>query len=126
MARVLVIDDDEESRTLIKAMLQGSGHYVMEASDGRDGLDQFAAKPAHVVITDINMPGMDGHAVIRTFRRDYPDIPIVAISGGGATPKEDLLLQASSLGAREIIVKPFEFRQLVAAVERALTRVLDP
>ena len=120
MARVLVIDDDEELRTLMKAMLVGSGHNVQEAIDGREGLRMFGKQPSDVVITDINMPGMDGHEVIATFRKRHPGVPIVAISGGGAVSKDDLLINAAALGAVEVIMKPFEFGQFIGAVERAI------
>lgn len=120
MARVLVIDDDEEFRTLVKAMLTGVGHEVEEALDGRSGLRIFEERPPHCVITDINMPGMDGHEVIKALRKLNADVPIVAISGGGPVAKDELLLDAAALGATEVIMKPFEFNQLVGAVSRAL------
>lgn len=122
MARILVIDDDEESRTLMKAMLVGVGHSVEEALDGVEGLKMFEQRPVDLVLTDINMPGMDGHEVITAFRKRHSQVPIVAISGGGAVGKDELLSSASALGAVEVIMKPFEFRQLVGAVERALQR----
>ncbi len=120
MARVLVIDDDEGMRTLMKAMLVGVGHEVEEAVDGEDGLRIFRERPANLVITDINMPGMDGHEVIKAFRKLHEGVPILAVSGGGAVSKDDLLLSAAALGAAEVITKPFEFTQLVGAVQRAL------
>ncbi len=120
MARVLVIDDDELTRTLLKRMLTGEGHEVEEALDGAEGLRLFGERPPDVVLTDINMPGLDGHDVIEAIRMQHPDVPIIAISGGGPVGKEELLLKASALGADQIIMKPFEFRQLVGAVERAL------
>lgn len=126
MARVLVIDDDEETRTLVKRMLVGEGHQIEEAPDGAEGLRLFGKCPPNVVLTDINMPGLDGHDVIAAIRVLHPDIPIIAISGGGATDKDELLLKAAALGAVEIITKPFEFRQLVGAVGRALSRALTP
>jgi CheY-like chemotaxis protein len=126
MARVLVIDDDEETRTLVKRMLVGEGHQIEEAPDGAEGLRLFGRGPPDVVLTDINMPGLDGHDVIAAIRVLHPDIPIIAISGGGATDKDELLLKAAALGAVEIITKPFEFRQLVGAVQRALSRALRP
>jgi CheY-like chemotaxis protein len=121
MARVLVIDDDEEHRTLIKAMLVGVGHDVELALDGAEGLRMFGKHPPDVVLTDINMPHLDGHAVISALRVQNSKVPIIAISGGSAVAKDELLLQASRLGAREVIMKPFEFRQLVGAVQRALS-----
>ena len=122
MARVLVIDDDEEQRTLIKAMLDRVGHRVEEAADGAEGLRQFGKQSPDIVLTDINMPGLDGHEVITALRHANAKIPIIAISGGSAVPKDELLLKAYQLGASEIIMKPFEFEQLAAAVGRALSR----
>ncbi len=120
MARVLVIDDDEQTRALVRHMLDREGHEVVEAVDGADGLRLFGKSPPDVVLTDINMPGLDGHDVIEAIRMQHPDVPIIAISGGGPVGREELLLKASALGADQIIMKPFEFRQLVGAVERAL------
>jgi len=120
MARVLVIDDDEEHRALIKAMLVGVGHRVEEASDGAAGLKLFANEAPHLVLTDINMPGLDGHAVISALRVVNPKVPIIAVSGGSSIAKDELLLKASQLGAVEVIMKPVAFEQLVGAVNRAL------
>ncbi len=120
MARVLVIDDDEQIRTLLKHMLVGAGHQVEEAVDGAEGLRLFGKRPPDLVLTDINMPGLDGHDVITAIRELHAYVPIIAVSGGGAIAADELLLKASALGAFEIVMKPFEFRQLVGAVERAL------
>ena len=120
MARVLVIDDDEVARTLVKRMLDGEGHLVEEAHDGAEGLRLFGENTPDLVLTDINMPGLDGHDVIEAIQTLHHDVPIIAISGGGPATKEELLLKASALGAGQIIMKPFEFTQLVGAVERAL------
>ena len=121
MARVLVIDDDEEHRTLVKHMLVGVGHRVDEASDGAEGLKAFGKQAPHLVLTDINMPGLDGHEVISALRVANPNVPIIAISGGSAIAKDELLLKAAQLGAVEVIMKPFAFEQLVGAVNRALS-----
>ena len=120
MARVLVIDDDEEHRVLVRHILVQAGHRVEEAEDGAEGLRTFARTKPDVVLTDIHMPGIDGHDVISALRVQHADVPVIAISGGGAVEKDDLLLQAASLGAVEVITKPFDYRQLVGAVARAL------
>ncbi len=120
MARVLVIDDDAVTRALVRHMLVGEGHQVDEASDGRQGLLLFGKHRPDLVLTDINMPGLDGHAVIEAIRMVHAKVPIIAISGGGRVSKDELLLKASRLGAAEVIMKPFEFTQLVGAVTRAL------
>ncbi len=122
MAHVLVIDDDEEHRTLVREILVRAGHGVEEAADGAQGLHLFGKRRPDLVITDINMPGIDGHEVISALRVLHEDVPIIAISGGGAVEKDELLLRAAALGATEVIMKPFEFRQLVGAVGRAVSR----
>lgn len=121
MARVLVIDDDEEQRTLVRAMLTGAGHEVEEAVDGTEGLRRFGASKPDLVLTDIHMPGIDGHEVISALKVLHADVPVIAMSGGSAVPKDELLLQAVALGAKEVIMKPFEFQQLLGAVQRVLT-----
>ena len=121
MARVLVIDDDEEHRTLIKAMLVSVGHEVEEAADGAEGLKLFGKRAPDLVFTDIHMPGLDGHEVISALRVADGKVPIIAVSGGSAIAKDELLLKAAQLGAVEVIVKPFGFEQIKGAVARALT-----
>ncbi len=120
MARLLLIDDAEEHRVLARRILESAGHEVEEASDGADGLRRFAKRRPDVVLTDINMPGMGGHEVIAALRAKHAAVPVIAISGGTSTDRDDLLLKAAKLGAVEVIVKPFEFRQLLGAVSRAL------
>jgi len=122
VAKVLVIDDDEEHRTLVREILVREGHRVEEAADGAQGLRLFGKSRPDLVVTDISMPGLDGHEVISALRVARADVPIIAISGGGAAEKDELLLRAARLGAAEVIMKPFEFRQLVGAVGRALGR----
>jgi len=121
MARVLVIDDDEEQRALMRAMLTGVGHEVVEAADGAEGLDLVARYAPNLVLTDINMPGVDGHEVISSLKVASPNTPIIAVSGGSEIAKDELLLKAVHLGAVEVIMKPFAFEQLAGAVHRALT-----
>lgn len=122
MARVLVIDDDEEHRTLAREILKRGAHEVAEAKDGAQGLRLFGQIHPQVVLTDINMPGIDGHAVISALRVANPKVPIIALSGGGPAAKDELLVKALSLGAREVITKPYDFQQLLSAVGRALSR----
>ncbi|MSR21810.1 MAG: response regulator [Gemmatimonadetes bacterium] len=120
MARVLVIDDDEEHRTLVRQILGKMGHEVEEATDGAQGLRLVGKRRPDLVLTDINMPGLDGHDVISALRVLHADMPVIAVSGGGAIAKDELLLKAAKLGAVEVIMKPFEFRQLAGAVSRVL------
>lgn len=120
MARILVIDDDEAMRAGIRRFLTGEGHEVVVAENGKDALRLFEAEPADLVITDINMPEMDGIEIITTFQKVSPGVPVIAISGGGLFPKELLLDNADLLGAVESLEKPFELEDLRGAVERGL------
>lgn len=120
MAHVLVIDDEEDHRTLAREILAREGHRVDEAADGKDALRKFGKHRPDVVLTDINMPGLDGHAVIEALKVLHDDVPVIAVSGGGVKEKDELLLEAVRLGAAEVIMKPYDFRQLLGAVQRAV------
>lgn len=116
VARILVIDDEEINRDLLRGMLESKGHLVVEASGGEAGLQVFRAHPADLVITDIMMPEKTGLEVIEELRRDFPAVPIMAVAAGG----HDVLEQAAELGADQILEKPFRMKILLAAVERLL------
>lgn len=120
MARVLVIDDDPRLREVMVALLSEAGHAVDQAADGREGLERFAAAPADVVLCDIIMPGREGLETISELRAAAPDLPIVAMSGGGWASPDDYLALAHEMGASLTLHKPFARRELLAAVGAAL------
>ena len=120
MARVLVIDDDEGHRTLVRAMLESVGHSVEEAVDGAEGLKLFGQNPPHLVLTDISMPGLDGHEVISALKVVHPDVPIIAISGGGPARKDELLAKANRNYAMEYVRHGMSALTEVVGRERAL------
>ncbi len=118
MARILVIEDDPGTRDLVARVLTRAGHEVQTATDGREGIRRLEVLEFDVVITDINMPGMDGIELITTVRKRRIDVPVIAISGGGLIAKEFLLSNAAALGAFEVVSKPFAMGQLLGAVDR--------
>ncbi len=120
MARVLVIDDEEQVRTLIREVLEGAGHEVMEAGNGREAMKLYEANPTNVVITDLVMPEQDGLEIIRELRRRFPAVKIIAVSGAQQKLNLDLLYVAEKLGALRTLEKPFDIRKLVALVEELL------
>lgn len=120
MARILVIDDDEQIRDLIRSLLEALGHEVMEAEDGQVGLESFQSKPAELVITDILMPNKEGIQTIMEIRRDYPETRIIAISGGGAVNPDTYLDMAKELGADRILSKPFQLSELTEMLKQLL------
>jgi DNA-binding response OmpR family regulator len=121
--RLLVIDADNLVRAALIDMLQTAGFEVVAASNGRLGLELLDTKPVDAVITDILMPEKEGLETIREARQRFPDIRILAISGGGAGGGETQLLRfAESFGADQTLSKPFTGSQLVAAVRTLLAK----
>jgi DNA-binding response OmpR family regulator len=121
--RLLVIDDDNLVRAALIDMLQTAGFEVVAASNGRLGLELLDTMPVDAVITDILMPEQEGLETIREARQRFPDIRILAISGGGAGGGETQLLRfAESFGADQTLSKPFTGSQLVAAVRTLLAK----
>lgn len=120
MANILVIDDEEGVRQVVAKVLEREGHDVVEASDGKVALSLMHNNLPDVVVCDLFMPEMDGVEVLRKLRRDYPQMSVVAISGGGYQGQVQLLDVAKKLGAVAVLKKPFELSELVAAVNRAL------
>ena len=120
MARILVIDDDPQLRTLLTRYFGRRGYEVLEASDGSAGMALFREQGADVIITDLIMPGKEGMETIMELRREYPEAKIIAISGGGRVAPEGYLQLAKGIGAAMVFSKPFELEQLKAAVDELL------
>lgn len=120
MASILVIDDEEPMRTLLGLLLTRAGHEVMTASNGREGIQQYRAKPVDLIITDLIMPEKEGVETIIELIRDYPACKIIAISGGGRMKSQDYLPVAGCLGARATLAKPFSNEELLKAVQAVL------
>jgi DNA-binding response OmpR family regulator len=121
VASILVIDDDAPMRRLVAMALEKQGHSVAEAPDGAEALRIMSERPIGLVITDLLMPETDGIETIMELRRLYPATKIIAISGGGEYQTgAGFLRAAESLGADRTLTKPFEFKQLLPAVEALL------
>ncbi len=120
MARIIVIDDQEPIRRIVRRALENDGHEVFEASDGEVGMALLEREPADVVITDIFMPGMDGIQTLREIRKRFPAIKVIAMSGGDSTGLLDLRHDAELLGALKSIQKPFNARDIVEVVRSVL------
>ncbi len=122
MARILVIDDDPDVRTLTQDMLEDAGHEVALAANGVEGIEVYRRQPADVVITDLYMPDKEGIETIAELTRAYPGVRIIAMSGGGRSRSSDLYLAtASALGVGAVLRKPFDRAALLAAVDRSLS-----
>jgi len=119
MARILVIDDDPDIRGLLSIHFQGSGHQVVEAEDGAHGIGLAAQRRPDVVILDIDMPVLDGHATIRIMKGDLKmsHIPVVVLTSHTNDGTQKRLQQA---GCAAFIAKPFDLDQLDRVVAKCL------
>ncbi len=120
MARILIIDDEDELRSMLRQMLEQAGHQVTEAVNGAEGIQLYEQDTHDLIITDIIMPEKEGVETIIALRRTDPDLPIIAISGGGRLEATDFLPMAGKLGARRTLSKPFRRDQLLEAVDECL------
>ena len=120
MAKILVIDDEKLVRLTVRQALELAGHTVVEAEDGRDGVDVFIHHGPDLVITDLIMPEQEGIATIGELRRARADLPIIAMSGGGRNGNKDFLQAAAGLGANRVVKKPFDVDALMATVDEML------
>lgn len=114
---ILVVDDDAVVRKVLGEMLRINGYQVVEAADGRQALASFKQHSIDLLITDLVMPELEGIETIKTFRRDYPHVRIIAMSGafGG-----EYLTIAGLLGAHSTIQKPLRLETVLRTVQEAL------
>jgi DNA-binding NtrC family response regulator len=116
---ILLIDDDEQLRSMLRRALLRTGYQVMEAGNGRQALNLLAEASVQAVVTDIIMPDMEGIELILELRRSRPELPIVAMSAGGRIGPDSYLYLAERSGATRTIAKPFSigpFLELVGEV----------
>lgn len=119
--RILIIDDDSSVRAMISAALSDEGYEVSEAADGMEGMKSYQNSPTDLVITDLVMPGKEGLETIIELRREFPEVKVIAISGGTRYGSDTNLRAAERLGARQILSKPFKIPALLKAVREALS-----
>jgi DNA-binding response OmpR family regulator len=117
-SRILVVDDDEDIRGLLRALLERAGHKIFEAPDGRTGLRELYSRSPDLVILDVAMPGLDGWATLERIR-EATDVPVLMLTARDAEMERVRGLQG---GADDYVVKPFGRQELVARVDVLLRR----
>ena len=120
MPTILIIDDNEDLRETLVAVLEDEGYKIVVASYGVSGAQLFAESRPDLVVTDLIMPNANGFETIRQIRSIDPYARILAMSGGSLMNKDDYLATAAALGAMSVLPKPFEIDQLLAAVAACL------
>jgi two-component system response regulator (stage 0 sporulation protein F) len=118
MASILIIDDEEIIRALLRSVLEAAGYEVTEAANGRIGLELYRQNPRDLVITDILMPELNGLDMLLELTREFLRAKVIAISGAGEG--KNVLDVAKLLGARQTFQKPFSVAKLLGAVRYEL------
>ena len=118
MSKILVIDDEELVRTLLRSILEIDGHAVTEAGDGRTGIALYREQRADLVITDLLLPELSGLETIIELTREFLNVKVIAISGIHGEP--EIFARARLLGARRTFQKPFNPQDLLQAVRYEL------
>ena len=117
-SQILVVDDDDDIRGLVRTLLERAGHDVSDASDGLDGLRELYAGSPDLVILDVAMPGLDGWATLERIR-EVSDVPVLMLTARDAELERVRGLKG---GADDYVVKPFGRQELVARVDALLRR----
>ena len=120
MAHILVADDQEKIRNMLKSLFEQFGHTVTVATNGKEAIQFYGENPADIIVTDILMPDMEGIETIRALRRIKSDVKIIAMSGGGTVGPDEYLHMAELFGAKRTIQKPFDVREVLDAVQVCL------
>jgi DNA-binding response OmpR family regulator len=121
MKKILVVDDEEQIRSLLGEMLSGPKYEVVTAEDGRVAEDVLAREAIDLVVTDIVMPNENGLSLILNITQSHPEMPIIAISGGGGISGRYNYLSISELvGVKKIFKKPFPLDELRATIDSLL------
>ena len=115
--KILVVDDDDMMQESLRDLLAGEGYTVMTASHGGQALEILQKHPADIMITDIIMPFKEGVETIIECKRQWKDLKIIAMSGGGRAALGDFLEMAQKCGADKVVQKPFNPVQLIAEIE---------
>lgn len=113
---ILIVDDSASVRQVVSISLKGAGYDVIEACDGKDALSKLDGKKIHLIVSDVNMPNMNGIELVKEVKKlaAYKFTPIVMLTTEGA---DDMKQQGKAAGAKAWIVKPFQPPQLLQAAK---------
>lgn len=122
MEHVLIVDDEENARIGLKKLLALEGFHVDAVANGFEALEYLAKHSVDLVITDINMPEMNGLVFLRELNRSYPTVNVIMVTAYGGV---ESYLEAMNLGAFEYLNKPVRLEELKAVMERIFNRNLQ-
>ena len=116
---ILVVDDNLDTLTVMREVLESQGYVVAVADDGKKAIRLLIRDSADLVITDMLMPHGDGFQLITALHRDFPEIPVIAMSGGGHLTADAYLSMARKFRVNGILRKPVTRDELMAAIKGA-------
>ncbi|EGR2797536.1 response regulator [Vibrio navarrensis] len=116
---IMIVDDSISIRQVVGMTLKGAGFSVLEASDGRDALNKLNGQKVHLVISDVNMPNMDGITFVTEMKKlpAYRFTPVIMLTTEGSENKK---MAGKAAGAKAWVVKPFKTEQMLAAVNKLI------
>ena len=120
MAVILIVDDNADSRWILSELVGRDHHQVLEASDGREGIEIYRARRPDIVMLDLYMPGQDGFETLKILRQEFPTCRIIAVSAGWNKGDKDGLMLAREMGADLTIRKPIDIDVVRHAVSELL------
>jgi DNA-binding NtrC family response regulator len=120
MSKILVIEDEELMRDVISRMLRHDGYEVIELDDGRLVSGILEQGGIGLVVTDIIMPEKEGLEIITALKKEYPEIKIIAVSGGGSWGPDSYLQLARKFGADRTFIKPVMRKEFISAVKELI------
>lgn len=115
--KILIVDDSASLRQVVSIALEGAGYQTIQASDGRDALTKLDGSKIHLVISDVNMPNMDGITFVRELKKNpsYKFTPVIMLTTESQAEKK---AEGQAAGAKAWVVKPFQPQQMLAAVSK--------
>jgi DNA-binding NtrC family response regulator len=114
---ILVVDDEENSRTGLSKILEKSGYQVLTAENGKEALEKLRTEPCHLVITDMKMPQMNGIQLLKEIKQTNPQVGVIIVTAYGEV---DSYLEAMNLGAFEYLNKPIKVDELKKVISKVL------
>ncbi len=116
---VMVVDDSASLRQVVSIALKGAGYEVIEAADGQDALNKLDGQKVHLVISDVNMPNMDGISFVKNLKQlpEYKFTPVIMLT---TESQEGKKAEGQAAGAKAWVVKPFQPAQMLAAVSKLI------
>lgn len=118
MAVILIIDDSTFQRQTIRALVEAAGHQVVEAKNGREGLERIVSQRPDCVLMDLMMPELNGFSMLKAFQDHHSKIPVIIVT---ADIQQSTYTQCMELGAAAVLNKPLRPDVLHSAVHKALT-----